>query len=165
MTTAVYPGSFDPVTNGHLDIIKRAAKLFDKLIVAVLVNSSKKPLFSVEERVEMLKTTIPEVAGCCIEVTFFDGLLVDFTKSIGANVIVKGLRAVSDFEYEFQMALVNRKIAPDIETAFLTTNENNMYLSSSIVKEVCRLGGDISEFVPEIVKTASMEKLLKRHGL
>ncbi len=150
MTTAIYPGSFDPVTVGHLDIIKRAAKLFDHVIVAVLVNMEKKPWFTIEERTAFLKQATAEIGG--VEIASFDGLLVDFAARCGAQAIVKGLRAVSDFEYEFQMALTNRKLDDSLETVFLTSSAENMYLSSSIVKQVGLFGGDISPFVPACIK-------------
>jgi len=159
MRIAVYPGSFDPVTNGHLDIITRAAALFDKLVVAVLVNSSKKPFFTIEERVALLKQTIPQVEGCQIEVMSFDGLLAEFASKVGACTIVKGLRAVSDFEYEFQMALANRKLNPNVDTTFLMTSNENMYLSSSLVREIGRLGGDLSSFVPPAVEKAVIARV------
>lgn len=160
MRTAVYPGSFDPVTNGHLDIIIRAAGMFDKLVIGVLVNSSKKPVFSIEERVELLRKAIPKIPGCQIEVMSFEGLLADFVTQVGAVTIVKGLRAVSDFEYEFQMALANRKINHKVDTIFLMTSDRYMYLSSSIVKEIGKYGGDISDFVPKAV-LADVEKKIK----
>ena len=150
MRIAVYPGSFDPVTLGHMDIISRSSKLFDKLIVGVLVNSSKVPLFSAEERVNMIKGVVSEYAN--VEVRSFDGLLVEFARLCKATAVVRGLRAVTDFEYELQMSQTNHIIAPDIDTIFLTTNLNYAYLSSSVVKEVARYGGDISKFVaPEIM--------------
>ena len=149
MRIAVYPGSFDPVTLGHMDIISRSSKLFDKLIVGVLVNSSKVPLFSAEERVNMIKGVVSEYAN--VEVRSFDGLLVEFARLCKATAVVRGLRAVTDFEYELQMSQTNHIIAPDIDTIFLTTNLNYAYLSSSVVKEVARYGGDISKFVaPEV---------------
>lgn len=154
---ALYPGSFDPVTFGHLDIIERAAGTFDRLIVAVGRNSTKSPLFTTDERVELLRT-------CCLRwpnvtVMPFEGLLVFFARQQGAQVIVKGLRAVSDFEYEFQMALANRQQAPDIETLFMMTSAEHSYLSSSIVKEVARLGGDVTHLVPPPVEQALRDKL------
>ncbi|MBE6934913.1 MAG: pantetheine-phosphate adenylyltransferase [Ruminococcaceae bacterium] len=161
MKTAVYPGSFDPITNGHLDIIIRAANIFDRLVVAVLNNSSKTPLFTVEERVELIRDSIPKVPGCEIEVTSFDGLLADFAQSIGATTVIKGLRAVSDFEYEFQMALANRKINHRLDTAFLMTSERYMYLSSSLVRDLGRYGGDISDFVPLKIQKRVIDKLRK----
>lgn len=156
MTTAVYPGSFDPITNGHLDIIKRAAKIFDKVTVAVLLNTSKQPLFSLEERVELLKETVKDIEN--VDVRCFSGLLIDFVEENNIDVIVKGLRAMSDFEVEFQMAAMNRKISNDIETMFLMTGSEYFYLSSSMVKEVFRFGGSISELVPVCVEKRMIEK-------
>lgn len=147
MKTVVYPGSFDPCTNGHMDVISRAAKLFDKVIVAVLVNNSKTPMFSAEERVEMLKTASAEYEN--VEVHSFTGLLVDFMRMVNADVIVKGIRAVSDFEYEFQMALTNHELDRNIETIFIPTRKDYMFLSSSIVKEVAKYGGSLDGLVPE----------------
>ncbi len=148
---AVYPGSFDPVTCGHLDIIERSSKLFDTVYVAVLQNSSKTPLFSVEERKELIKRVTSHLDNVII--ADFNGLLVEFAKNVGAKVIVKGLRAVSDFEYEFQMALINRKLEGEIETMFLMTSAQNQYLSSSIVKDVAKYGSSLSGLVPsEIMK-------------
>lgn len=146
MRIAVYPGSFDPITNGHLDIISRASRLYDKLIVGVLNNGGKIPLFSSEERVDMISHVTEGLDNVTCDV--FNGLLVDFAKQNGATVIVKGLRTVADFEYEFQMALANKKLNPDAETVFLTTRHQNMYLSSSLVKQIAGFGGDISDFVP-----------------
>ena len=156
MSIAVYPGSFDPVTLGHMDIISRSSKLFDKLIVGVLVNSSKVPLFSAEERVNMIKGVVSEYAN--VEVRSFDGLLVEFARLCKATAVVRGLRAVTDFEYELQMSQTNHIIAPDIDTIFLTTNLNYAYLSSSVVKEVARYGGDISKFVAPEVRRQVLEK-------
>lgn len=147
MKRAIYPGSFDPVTNGHVDIILRSSKIMDKLIVGVLNNSAKKSLFSVEERVSMLKELTKDLPN--VEVTSFDGLLVDYMREIDANIIVRGLRAVTDFEYELQIAQTNHIENTDIETIFLTTNLQYSYLSSTIVKEFASYGGDISKFVPE----------------
>ncbi|MEE1013195.1 MAG: pantetheine-phosphate adenylyltransferase [Clostridia bacterium] len=147
MKTVVYPGSFDPCTNGHLDIISRAAKLADRVIVAVLVNSSKSPLFTAEERVELLKSAVAGFDN--VEVHSFSGLLVDFMKEVGATVIVKGIRAVSDFEYEFQMALTNHALYSEIETLFIPSRKDYMFLSSSIVKEIARYGGRLEGLVPE----------------
>lgn len=149
MKRAVYAGSFDPVTLGHLDIIKRSAEIFDEIIVGVLMNSSKSPLFSVEERVNMLEEATKMIPNC--KVVSFSGLLVDFAREMGTNVIVRGLRAVTDFEYELQIAQSNRIVAPDVDTVFLTTNIEYSYLSSSIVKEFARYGEDVSSFVPENV--------------
>jgi pantetheine-phosphate adenylyltransferase len=148
---ALYPGTFDPVTLGHIDIVKRAKRVFGKLVVAVAENPHKNPLFSVEERVELLKISTADIEG--ITVTWFDDLTARFAKSIDAGVIIRGLRAVSDFEFEFQMALMNRKIEPTVETVFLMPNEKYSYLSSSLIKDIARRGGDISCFVPEIVGT------------
>ena len=142
----IYPGSFDTITNGHLDIINRAVKLCDKLIVAVGTNISKKPAFSVEERIELIKASIGE--NDKIEVTSFSGLLVDFAKKHNSHIIIKGLRAVSDFEYEFQMALMNRELAPEVETIFIVTDAQYSYLSSSAVKEVFQFGGSVQGMVP-----------------
>lgn len=147
MKTVVYPGSFDPCTNGHLDIISRAAKLADRVIVAVLVNSSKSPLFTAEERVELLRSAVVEFGN--VEVHSFSGLLVDFMKEVGSTVIVKGIRAVSDFEYEFQMALTNHALYSEIETLFIPSRKDYMFLSSSIVKEIARYGGRLEGLVPE----------------
>ena len=151
MSVAVYPGSFDPVTLGHFDIIERSAKIMDKVIVGVLNNSSKTPLFSVEERVNMLKSITKDIPN--VEVMSFGGLLVDFVREQNANVIVRGLRAVTDFEYELQLAQTNHVIAPEVDTIFLTTNLKYSYLSSSIVKEIASYNGDISAFLhPEIAE-------------
>ena len=147
MKRAIYPGSFDPVTNGHVDIILRSSKIVDKLIVGVLNNSAKKSLFSVEERVSMLKELTKDLPN--VEVTSFDGLLVDYMREIDVSIIVRGLRAVTDFEYELQIAQTNHIENTDIETIFLTTNLQYSYLSSTIVKEFASYGGDISKFVPE----------------
>ena len=151
MKTGIYPGSFDPVTLGHFDIIERSSKIFDRLIVGVLQNSSKSPLFSTEERVNMLKDVTSHFPN--VEVQSFAGLLIDFVRSNDANVIVRGLRAITDFEYELQLAQMNRVIAPEIDTLFLTTNLKYAYLSSSMAKEVAMYGGDISSFLsPEIAE-------------
>lgn len=146
MKTVVYPGSFDPCTNGHLDIISRASGLFDKVIVAVLENSSKTPLFSADERVGMIKSVTSDFDN--VEVVCFSGLLVDFIKENNADIVLKGLRAVSDFEYEFQMALTNRKLSDSFETLFLPTSAEYMFLSSSVVKEIARYGGNLDGLVP-----------------
>jgi len=161
MTTAVYPGSFDPVTNGHVDIIRRAAKMFDKLIIAVVNNSAKSPLFTPEERVTMLREITRDIPNT--EVELFGGLTIDYCKRKGAQVMVRGLRAVTDFEYELQIAQTNRVIAPDIDTIFLTTNLKYSYLSSSIVKEIASYSGDISAFVDERVAEAIRKKITERH--
>lgn len=149
MKIAIYPGSFDPVTNGHLDIIKRSSSFFDELVVAILVNGSKSPMFSLEERVEMLKEVTKQYEN--VKISYFEGLLVDFAHKEGANIIVRGLRAITDFEHELQMAQTNRILAPSLDTVFLTAGLEYSYLSSSIVKEVALLHGDISHFVPEHV--------------
>ncbi len=160
MKTAICPGSFDPVTLGHVDIIRRAATLFDKVIVAVLVNMEKKPWFTIEERTDLLKKATEGIPN--VEIAGFEGLLVDFAAEHEACAIVKGLRAVSDFEYEFQMALTNSKLNHEIETVFLTTSAENMYLSSSIVKQVGLLGGDISPFVPDCVREEILLRINQR---
>ena len=146
MKIAICPGSFDPVTLGHIDIIERAADLFDKVIVLVMTNSEKHAMFSTDERVELLKKCVKKEN---VEIDTYNGLLVNYAEQIGAVAIVKGLRAVSDFDYEFQQALTNKSLLPELETVFLTAKSMNMFLSSSMVKEVCRLDGDISRFVPE----------------
>ena len=160
MRTAICPGSFDPVTLGHIDIIKRASKLFDRVIVAVLVNVEKQPWFTIDERMDLLRKATKGIDN--IEIAGFDGLLVEFAAQNNASAIVKGLRAVSDFEYEFQMALTNRKLAPDVETMFLTTSTEHMYLRSSIVKQVGLWGGDISPFVPDCVHDEILMRIRQR---
>jgi pantetheine-phosphate adenylyltransferase len=153
----IYPGSFDPITLGHLDIIRRSAEIFDKLIVVVMVNPAKQCAFSPEERVELIKKCTSDLNN--IEVDFSDGLLADYAKEKGACAIVKGLRALSDFEYEFQMALTNSKLNPEVETLFLTTKAENMYLSSSMVRQIASMGGDISDFVPDIIHKQIINRL------
>jgi pantetheine-phosphate adenylyltransferase len=148
MKIAICPGSFDPVTLGHLDIIERAADIFDEVVVLVAINRSKKTLFTAEERMELIRRC---VKAKNIRVDSYDGLLVDYAKQIGAVAIVKGLRAMSDFEFEFQQALTNKSLYPEAETVFLTARGENMFLSSSMVKEVCALGGDINSFVPQVI--------------
>ena len=160
MATAVYPGSFDPVTLGHLDIIERTAKMMDHVIIGVLQNNSKTPLFSVEERVKMLEDVTSDLPN--VEVRSFGGLLVDFVHQCQADVIVRGLRAITDFEYELQMAQTNRVIAPDIDTIFLTTNLKYSYLSSSIVKEIAGYQGDISEFLHPVIAEKVRERLANK---
>ena len=149
MKRAIYPGSFDPVTNGHVDMIHRSAKIVDELIVGVLNNSAKKSLFSVEERVSMLTELTKDLPN--VKVTSFDGLLVDYMREIDANIIIRGLRAVTDFEYELQIAQTNHSIEPEIDTMFFTTSLEYAFLSSTIVKEVAHYGGDITQFVPPVV--------------
>lgn len=152
MRVGIYPGSFDPVTLGHLDIILRSSKLVDKLILGVLKNGAKKPLFTSEERVELLKKVTKDIEN--VEVESFDGLLVEFAKQKQANVIVRGLRAITDFEYELQLAQTNHKLYPTVDTVFLTTSVEYSYLSSSVVREIAGYGGDIKQFVPEeIIQT------------
>lgn len=157
MKIAVYPGSFDPITNGHLDIIKRASKVFDKVIVSILVNSSKTPCFEMEERRALIQRVMGDLPN--VEVDCFEGLLVNYVRKKGAHVIIKGLRAISDFEYEFQMALANTKIAPDIETLFMMTNQEYSYLSSSIVKELASLGGSLEGLVPDEIMQDIIDKV------
>ncbi len=157
--TVICPGSFDPVTLGHIDIIKRASKMFDKVIVAVLVNMSKTPSFSIEERISFLNEALKDVEN--IEIVGFSGLLADYAKERGAKAVVKGLRAMSDFEYEFQMALTNKKLNPELDTVFLTSDSQYMYLSSSMVKQIASLGGDISFFVPACIHAQVYERLKK----
>lgn len=154
---AVYPGSFDPLTNGHVDIILRGAHIFDKIVVALLVNVDKNPLFSLEERVEITRQVFQEYPN--VEVDTFDGLLVDYAKRRDISVIVRGLRAISDFEYELQMALMNRRLSPDTETVFMMPAEQYTYVSSRLVKEVFALGGSVSGLVPELVE----ERLKQQH--
>ncbi|MGE5473121.1 MAG: pantetheine-phosphate adenylyltransferase [Ignavibacteriales bacterium] len=157
MKVCVYPGSFDPITYGHLDIIERASKIFDKLIVAVVCNPNKTSAFSLEERVELIKECVKDYDN--VEVESFCGLLIDYLKQKGATVVVKGLRVITDFEYEFQMALLNKNLDPDIETIFMMTNNKYSYLSSSMVKEIARFGANIEEFVPSIIKQRVLDKL------
>ena len=157
--TVICPGSFDPVTLGHLDVIGRASKMFDHVIVAVLVNSTKSPSFSIDERIEFLKEATQGIEN--VEVTSFDGLLAEYCRERGVDAIVKGLRAVSDFEYEFQMAITNKKLNPQLETIFLTADSDSMYLSSSMVREVASMGGDISNFVPECIHDRIVERIDK----
>ncbi|MDK2932915.1 MAG: pantetheine-phosphate adenylyltransferase [Clostridiales bacterium] len=162
MKIAVYPGSFDPVTNGHLDIIQRASKIFDKVIVSILQNSNKVPMFTVEERIYFLRQVTKNLDN--VEVDSFSGLLVNYMKQKSAKVIIKGLRAVSDFEYEFQMALMNNKLNPEIETLFMMTSSKYSYLSSSIVKEVARLRGCLKGLVPDEIIFEIVNKIRKTRG-
>lgn len=161
---AVYPGSFDPITLGHLDIIKRASKFTDRLIVAVLSNSGKKSFFTAEERVDQLREVIRNRDMQNVSVLSFSGLLIDFVKKNNAGLVIRGLRAVTDFEYEFQMALINRSLLPDIETLFIPTSTQYLYLSSSIVKEIATYGGNIDEMVPPEIKTRLQHKLMSKEG-
>jgi pantetheine-phosphate adenylyltransferase len=159
MRRAIYPGSFDPVTNGHLDVIERARKLFDEVIVAVAHNDQKEGLFSLQERLDLLRATVGKVEN--VRIAQFDGLLVEFAVAEKAIAVIRGLRAVSDFEFEFQMALMNRKLENTVETLFLMPKEDYTYLSSRIIKEIARLGGDVAGFVPSAVATALREKFKK----
>lgn len=156
---AVYPGTFDPITNGHLDIIKRGAKVFDEIIVAVAFNPKKEPFFEIEERVNIIREVTKDIPSVSVE--SFSGLLIDYLEEHHAQIILRGLRAISDFEYEFQMASMNRKLASKFETIFMMTGEQYSYLSSSFVKEICRLGGNVDCFVPERVNKALVEKYSK----
>jgi len=157
MRRAIYPGSFDPITNGHLDVLQRAAGLFDELIVAVARDNAKQSLFTVEERVELVRGSTEHIPN--LRVMAFGGLLVDFAKQQGAMALVRGLRAVSDFEFEFQLALMNRKLEPNLETMFLMPREELTYISSRLVKEICRLGGNVNQFTPPHVVAALKAKL------
>lgn len=159
MSKAVVPGSFDPVTKGHLDIIERSARIFDEVIVVVLQNPAKNTTFSVEERMDFIRRATAHIPN--VRVDSFSGLLVDYMSREEANVIVKGLRAVSDFEYEYQMALTNRRLKPDVETFFLNTSQEFMYLSSSIVKQIASFGGDVSDFLPEPIQDDVQNRLRK----
>ncbi len=158
MNLAICPGSFDPITKGHVDIIRRASKLFDKVIVLVLTNPKKSPTFSVQQRRALIEKVFQNESNICVDDD--SGLLADYAKNVGATAIVKGLRAMSDFEYEFQMALTNKKLNPALETVFLTSSAENMYLSSSIVRQVASFDGDISAFVPDEI-LADVENVLK----
>jgi len=156
---AIYPGSFDPVTYGHIDLIKRAQEIFSEVIVAVAHNPHKKPLFSIKERARMLKVATSGMKG--VEVSDFNGLVVDYARKQKVKVLIRGVRMISDFEYEFQMALTNRKIAPDIETIFLMPHESYSYLSSRLLKEAASLGADLSSFVPDFIEKALKKKLYR----
>lgn len=154
--TALYPGTFDPITHGHTELVRRACRIFDVVIVAVAANSSKRPLFPLEQRVAMATEVLKDITGA--RVIGFDTLLVDCVKANGASVILRGLRAVSDFEYEFQMASMNKHLAPDIDTVFMTPGEQETYISASLVKEIASLGGDVAEFVAPPVRAALKKK-------
>ncbi len=162
MRVGLYPGTFDPVTNGHIDVIARAARLMDRLVVGVAINTGKGPLFTLEERVELVTAEIAAIGtpnGTVIEVRPFQGLLIDFARQVGAAMIVRGLRAVSDFDYEFQMAGMNYRMAPDIETVFLMASERHQFIASRLVKEVATLGGDITSFVPALTLGRTLARL------
>jgi len=159
---AIYPGSFDPLTNGHLDLIARGSQIFDQLIVSVLLNTDKHPLFTVAERIEMLESTCKALPN--VRFDTFDGLLVDHARVVGAKAVLRGIRAISDYEYEFQMAMMNRKLQPELETVFMMPAEQYSYVSSRLVKEVFRLGGNISDLVPPIVEDRLRQKLALQKG-
>jgi pantetheine-phosphate adenylyltransferase len=161
MRRAIYPGSFDPVTNGHLDIIERGCKLFDEIIISILINPEKQPFFTIEERLEMLSDVVKDISkgGCKVRIDSFRGLLVQYAVAQEANAIVRGIRAISDYEYELQMALMNRRLEPGIETVFMMPAETYSYVSSRLVKEVFQLGGQITGLVPPLVETRMKEKL------
>ena len=158
---AVYPGSFDPITYGHIDIIERGSKLFDKVVVAILINPNKTPLFTVEERLEMIKKSLKHLPQDKIQISSFSGLLVDYVKKINAKAILRGIRAISDFEYEFQMALTNRRLLKKVDTVFMMPDERYSYLSANLVREIASFGGDISHFVPPHVEKKLKEKFKK----
>jgi pantetheine-phosphate adenylyltransferase len=156
MRVAIYPGTFDPITNGHLDVIRRSLEIFDRLIVAIAVNEGKRPLFSVRERLQLIRAATKDLPR--VSVGHFDGLLVEYARHKGAKAVVRGLRAVSDFEYEFQMALMNRKLSPDLEILFMMPSERYTYLNSTIVREIARLGGRVADFVPPVVERSLRAK-------
>ncbi len=160
---AIYPGSFDPITNGHVDLIDRAMAIFDELVVAVAVNPRKQSLFSVDERVTLIRQACGEREGR-LKITSFEGLLVDHVHELGAHTLLRGMRALADFEYEFQFAHMNRRLAPDIDTLFMMTSEENFYVSSSLVKEVAMFHGDITGLVPDVVAQALAERLARGEG-
>lgn len=157
---AIYPGTFDPITNGHIDLIRRSLKIFDEIIIAVALSQKKEPLFTVDERIELINESIKDLNGARVET--FDNLLVDYTKSRNGIAIIRGLRAVSDFEYELQMALMNRRLDADIETVFMMPSEEYTFLSSTIIKEVASFGGDVKGLVPEAVEKALKENFKKK---
>lgn len=157
MRTVIYPGSFDPLTNGHLDVLQRATKLFDRVVIAIASSDGKHPLFTLQERLALVKESVKGMLN--VEADIFEGLLVDYVRRRSAHAVVRGLRAVSDFEFEFQLALMNRKLDDSFETIFMMPKDTYVFLSSRIVKEIARLGGDVSEFVPEHVRTALLAKL------
>jgi len=157
MRTVIYPGSFDPLTNGHLDVLQRATKLFDRVVIAIASSDGKHPLFTLEERLALVRESIGEMAN--VEADIFEGLLVDYVQRRSAHAVVRGLRAVSDFEFEFQLALMNRKLNDSFETIFMMPKDTYTFLSSRIVKEIARLGGDVSSFVPDHVRAALLAKL------
>ena len=161
MRRAIYPGSFDPVTNGHLDIIERGCKLFDEIIISILINPEKQPFFTIEERLEMLADVVKDIhqGGCTVRIDSFRGLLVNYAVAQQANAIVRGIRAISDYEYELQMALMNRRLEPGIETVFMMPAETYSYVSSRLVKEVFQLGGTITGLVPPLIEQRMKEKL------
>lgn len=160
MRRAIYPGSFDPVTNGHLDIIERGCKLFDEIIISILINPEKQPFFTIEERMDMLAAVVNDInqGGCKVRIDSFRGLLVDYAVAQNATAIVRGIRAISDYEYELQMALMNRRLEPGIETVFMMPAETYSYVSSRLVKEVFQLGGTVSGLVPPLIETRMKEK-------
>ncbi|GAA0306097.1 pantetheine-phosphate adenylyltransferase [Psychrosphaera haliotis] len=159
MVTAIYPGTFDPITNGHIDLIRRSAKLFDKVIISIAMSSRKQPLFTLEERVELVKSSVSDLTN--IEVEGFEGLLADYAQQKNATVLIRGVRAVADFEYEYQLATVNRKLNADLESVLLTPSSETSHISSTIVRDVAAHYGDVSAFVPDVVKQALINKFKK----
>lgn len=158
MRTVIYPGSFDPFHNGHLDVVRRASRIFDRVVVAVALNEAKKPLFTIEERHRLVQSAVQDMGN--VEAECFDGLLVDYVVRRGACAVLRGLRAVSDFEFEFQLALMNRKLNEQVETLFMTPKDTYTFVSSRLVKEIARLGGDVTPFVPAVVSVALRQKLI-----